>query len=63
MLSLHYHELIGKIGEHEGTKYLMVYDYVLSKVLDKIKEIIGIKKFEILRFWLTPMINCQMILF
>ena len=50
MLSLHYHELIGKIGEHEGTKYLMVYDYVLSKALDKIKEIIGIKKFEILRF-------------
>ena len=50
MLSLHYHELIGKIGEHGRTKYLMVYDYILSKVLDKIKEIIGIKKFEILRF-------------
>ena len=39
MLSLHYHELMGKIEEHEGKNYLMV-----NEVLDNIKEIIGIEK-------------------
>ena len=34
MLSLHYHKLVGKTEE----QYLMVYDYMLDKVLDKIKE-------------------------
>ena len=29
---------MGKIEEHEGKKYLMVNDYMLNKVLDKIKE-------------------------
>ena len=29
---------MGKIEEHEGKKYLMVNDYMLKKVLDKIKE-------------------------
>ena len=42
MLSLHYHELMGKIEEHEGNKYLMVDEYILDKVLDKFNEIIGI---------------------
>ena len=28
MLSLHYHELMGKIEEHEKEKYLMVDDYM-----------------------------------
>ena len=28
MLSLHYHELMGKIEEHEKKKYLMVDDYM-----------------------------------
>ena len=43
ILSLHYHELIGKTEEdHEGKKYFMVDDYMLDKVLDKVKEMIGI---------------------
>ena len=46
MLSLHYHELMGRIEEHEGQKYLMVNDYMLDKVLDKIKETICIVKFD-----------------
>ena len=46
MLSLYYHELIGKVKQHEGKKYLMIHDYVLDKVLDKIKEIIGIEKID-----------------
>ena len=46
MLSLHYYELIGKIDEPEGEKYLVVDDYMLYKVLGKIKEIIGIEKFD-----------------
>ena len=46
MLSLHYHELIGKIEEYEEKEYLMVDDYILDKVLDKIKKIIGIERFN-----------------
>ena len=46
MLSLYYDELMGNIEKHEGTKYLMVDDYMLDKVINKIKEIIGIKKFD-----------------
>ena len=46
MLSLHYHELMGKIKEHKGNKYLMVNDYILDKVSDKIKETISIVKFD-----------------
>ena len=41
MFSLHYHELMGKIKEDEG----LVYDYMLDKVLVKIKEIMSIGKF------------------
>ena len=37
---------MGKIKEHEGKKYLMVNDYILDKVLDKIKKTIGIAKFD-----------------
>ena len=29
MLSLHYHELVGKIEEHKEKKSLMVHDYIL----------------------------------
>ena len=32
MLSLHYHELNGKIEEHERNKHLIVDDYMLDKV-------------------------------
>ena len=46
MLSLSYHELIGRIEEYEGKNYLMIDDYMLDKVLEKIKDIIGIKKFD-----------------
>ena len=54
MLNLHYHELIGKIEEHEQKKYLMVVVYMLNKDkirqdqirLDKIKELKGIEKFD-----------------
>ena len=53
ILSLYYHKLIGWNEEHEGKKYLMVDDYIVNKVLDKIKKIIGIEHFDILRFWLT----------
>ena len=35
---------MGRIKEHEGKKYLMVDDYVLDKILDKIKEIIDIEE-------------------
>ena len=37
---------MGRIKEHEGKKYLMVDDYVLDKILDKIKEIIDIEEFD-----------------
>ena len=46
MLSLNYHELMGKIKEHEENKYLMFNDYMLDKVLDKIKETKDILKFD-----------------
>ena len=39
MLSVHYHELIGKVEEHEGKKYLMVNNYKRDKLLGKIKKI------------------------
>ena len=46
MLSLYYQELIGKIEEHKGKHYLMVNVNILDKVLDKIKRIVGIEKFD-----------------
>ena len=46
MLSLYFHELVGKIEEYEGKKYLMINDNILDKVLDKIKKIIGIEKID-----------------
>ena len=45
MISLQYHELMGKIEEYEGKKYLLVDDYMLGRVLDKIKNIIDIENF------------------
>ena len=45
MLSLHYHELMGKVKKTEK-KYLIVNDYMLDKVLDKIKETTDIVKFD-----------------
>ena len=46
MLSWYYNELIGKAKEYEDKNYLIIDDYMLDKVLDKIKEIIGMKKFD-----------------
>ena len=54
-----------KTEEHKGKKYLMVNDYMLDKVLDKIKETIDISKFDatkILTDLILQMINCQIIL-
>ena len=38
MLYLYYDEIIGKIEEYEGKKYLMVGKYTLDKILDNIKK-------------------------
>ena len=62
MLSLYFHELIRKIEEYERKKHLMIDDNILDKVLDKIKKIKDIGKFDDIRFWLIQMISCQMIL-
>ena len=40
------HELMEKIEELEGKKYLMTDDSILDKVLDKVKLIIGIENFD-----------------
>ena len=45
-LILFNHELTGRTEEHKRIKYLMVNSYILDKVLAKIKEIIGIQKFD-----------------
>ena len=45
----YYHELMGKIKEHEG-KILETDDYALDKVLDKTKEKIALKNLMILKF-------------
>ena len=37
MLCLHFYELLGIIKDNKGKKYLMVNNYMLDKVLDKIK--------------------------
>ena len=46
LLSLCCHELMGKIEEKGGKKHLMADDYMLDKVSDKIKMIIGIEKLD-----------------
>ena len=46
ILILYYHELIEAIEEHGGKKYLIVDDFMLDKVLNKIREIISIEKFD-----------------
>ena len=51
-----------KIEEHEGKKYLMVDDNILDKVLDKIKNIIGIEKLDDTKILIEQMVNCQIIL-
>ena len=46
LLSLYYNELIGMIKECEEKKYLIVRHCTLNKVLEKVKEIKGIEKFD-----------------
>ena len=46
ILSLYYHELMGKIKNIKEKKYLMVDDYELNKALDRIKEITDIEIFD-----------------
>ena len=60
MLSLHYQELIGKVKEAKE-KNLMVDDYMLDTVLDRIKEIINIEELDNTKLS-TRMISCQVIL-
>lgn len=46
MSSLHYHEFMGKIEEDERNIVMMVDSYMLGKLLDRITEIIGIRKID-----------------
>ena len=46
LLSLYSHELLEKIEEHEEKSFLIVDNYMLQKLLEKIKEIIGIDQFD-----------------
>ena len=46
MLSLYYHESMGKIEENDGKKYLMVDDHMLDGVLSKTKMIIWISTLD-----------------
>ena len=50
MVRLHYRELMEKIEEHEGKKYLMVDEHMLDKILDKIKEILAIENLATLKY-------------
>ena len=43
------HELMGKIEKHEGKN--MVDDYILDKIIDKIRDIIHIKILMIIKCW------------
>ena len=45
MFSLFYLELMGKIEENKE-KYLMACDQILVKILNKVKIIMGIEKFD-----------------
>ena len=46
ILGLHYNKLKGKIEKKEGERYLIACHCILNEVLDKIKEMIGIKKYD-----------------
>ena len=45
ILSLHCNKLKGKIEKKKGERYFIACHFILNKVLDKIKEMIGIKKY------------------
>ena len=47
MLGLYYDELVGKIEERKGKEYLMIDNYILDKVLVRMKNfVISIEKFD-----------------
>ena len=46
IIRLPYDEIIGKTKEHEGKKYFIIDDYMLDKVLDKIRKIKSIEIFD-----------------
>ena len=46
ILRLQYYKLIRKIESYEGKNYLMTDDYMLHNILDQIKKIIYIQKFD-----------------
>ena len=46
MLSLYFHQLMGRIEKNEAKKYLMTDDYMCNRVLGKIKTIISIEKLD-----------------
>ena len=46
ILRLQYYKLIRKIESYEGKNYLMTDDYILHNILDQIKKIIYIQKFD-----------------
>ena len=45
---------MGKIEEQQGKKYLMVADYMLNKVLGKIKETLSVGKFDDTKTLIDP---------
>ena len=45
MLSLCFYKLWKRLKNYEGRKLLMVHDYMIDKVLDKITEVISNEKF------------------
>ena len=57
MLNL-YHELIGRSEECERKKYLIVGDNILDKVLDNIKEIKCIEKFDNSKILIDTDVRC-----
>ena len=46
ILILLFNGLIDKTEESKGKKFLMIADYIFDKVLDRVKKIIGIEKFD-----------------
>ena len=46
MLSLHYHEIMGKNEEYEGKNIRLLMIICQIKILDKIKETIGVVTFD-----------------
>ena len=46
ILRLYYHELIRMTEEHEGKNHLMIDDFVLDRLLHKIKKVTRTEKID-----------------